>query len=192
MVKIVNQMKEETKKKIGLANKGRKPSVLAIQNSIKARKGKKLSQNHREKLSKCKKGITPSNFNEMQKKSWKDRTGRIGYWFGKKRTYKNPPERNKKISEALSGAKHWNWLGGNKSYSVDWTQTLKRSIRERDKYICCICGSPQNDRALDVHHIDYNKKNCNPDNLISLCNSCHIKTNFNRNYWTNLFKKYDK
>jgi hypothetical protein len=37
------------------------------------------------------------------------------------------------------------------------------------------------------NHIDYNKKNCNPNNLISLCNSCHSKTNFDRKYWINYF-----
>jgi len=27
------------------------------------------------------------------------------------------------------------------------------------------------------------KKNCNPDNLLTLCKNCHQKTNFNRKYW---------
>ena len=30
---------------------------------------------------------------------------------------------------------------------------------------------------LSVHHVDYNKQNSVPDNLISLCRGCHIKTN---------------
>lgn len=38
-----------------------------------------------------------------------------------------------------------------------------------------------------VHHIDYNKLNCNPNNLITLCKSCHMKTNFNREYWLDYF-----
>ncbi len=37
-------------------------------------------------------------------------------------------------------------------------------------------------RYLD-NHIDYNKKNSNLNNLITLCGSCHTKTNTNRNYW---------
>lgn len=40
-----------------------------------------------------------------------------------------------------------------------------------------------------VHHINYNKRNNNPSNLISLCRRCHSKTNFNREYWLNYFKK---
>ena len=35
---------------------------------------------------------------------------------------------------------------------------------------------------------DYNKKNCDPTNLITLCRFCHAKTNYNRNYWMNYFQ----
>ena len=78
------------------------------------------------------------------------------------------------------------WQGGIsfEPYSVDWTKTLKRSIRQRDNYVCQICSK---EPATFVHHKDYNKLNCNPDNLITLCNSCHAKTNFNRNYWLQFF-----
>lgn len=87
------------------------------------------------------------------------------------------------------GKKHWNWRGGlsKEGYSQDWTETLRRSIRERDRYVCKICGLIQGDLAHDVHHIDYNKKNCNPDNLITLCHSCHQHTNKNREYWVKYF-----
>ena len=69
------------------------------------------------------------------------------------------------------------WRGGKsfEEYTVDWKSTLKISIRERDHYTCGICGLPQGDEALCVHHIDYNKQNCNPDNLISLHRECHLK-----------------
>jgi len=78
-----------------------------------------------------------------------------------------------------------NWQGGIsfEPYSVDWVDTLKRSIRERYKYICQICNSYGN----NIHHVDYNKKNCNPSNLICLCRSCHCKTNFDREKWTKYF-----
>lgn len=36
---------------------------------------------------------------------------------------------------------------------------------------------------IDVHHIDYNKNNNNKDNLISLCISCHVKSNWKRKDW---------
>jgi 5-methylcytosine-specific restriction endonuclease McrA len=84
------------------------------------------------------------------------------------------------------------WQGGisYEPYSVDWTNTLRRSIRERDKYICRLCKKPQEEIAHDVHHIDYDKKNCDPNNLITLCHNCHIKTNYKRDYWEYYFKKF--
>jgi len=45
-----------------------------------------------------------------------------------------------------------------------------------------------NKKQLDVHHINYNKKNCDINNLVSLCRSCHMKTNFNREYWIKYFE----
>jgi len=87
-----------------------------------------------------------------------------------------------------------NWKGGKsfEKYTTDWTDELKDIIRERDGYICYICGTHQDElngfnQKLDVHHIDYDKQNCNPENLISLCRSCHVKTNYNREYWLNYF-----
>lgn len=47
-----------------------------------------------------------------------------------------------------------------------------------------ICGSNEN---LVVHHIDYDKKNNNHNNLITLCSICHGKTNGNRKYWIKYF-----
>ena len=62
---------------------------------------------------------------------------------------------------------------------------IKKIIRARDEFRCKICGVSENSmpRVLDVHHIDYDKHNLSPANLISLCRSCHAKTNSNREYW---------
>jgi hypothetical protein len=107
---------------------------------------------------------------------------RIAWNKGKKRWWSAPGSFKKGEN---CGDKNHNWKGGIsfEPYSVDWTQTLKRSIRERDKYTCQICKCQP--EVLFIHHIDYNKQNCNSNNLISLCNSCHSKTNYNREYWIN-------
>jgi hypothetical protein len=106
--------------------------------------------------------------------------------------YLNSPETRKKMSNAKKGM----WWGekiithATKIYSVDWTNSLRISIRERDHYTCQLCGEKQGDRAFSVHHIDYNKQNCDPVNLITLCGHCHSKTNLNnREYWIEYFKK---
>lgn len=91
---------------------------------------------------------------------------------------------------------HPNWRGGisNLPYSFDFNEELKELIRKRDNYQCQICGKKQIDldsfhKKLSVHHVDYNKVNQNPDNLITLCSTCHMRTNFNREYWMNYFNQ---
>lgn len=86
-----------------------------------------------------------------------------------------------------------NWRGGKsfEPYPLGWTRTFKEQVRLRDKYQCVLCGKPEveNNRRLDVHHIDYNKNNLQLDNLVSLCMSCHRQTNFHREKWQSHFDK---
>lgn len=101
-------------------------------------------------------------------------------------------ETKEKISKSSSGEKSCHWLGGKsfELYSKEFNERLKRSIRKRDGYKCMECKYSQKDlkKTLAVHHIDYNKKNNNPENLISLCNQCHAKTNYRREDWIQYFK----
>lgn len=90
-------------------------------------------------------------------------------------------------------AENSNWYINGKSleiYPLEFNKELKETIRKRDNYTCQICGksAKDNGRALDVHHIDYNKQNLNPNNLISLCISCHMKTNYNRDIYIEYFE----
>lgn len=100
---------------------------------------------------------------------------------------KHSIETRRKIGDAERGEKHFNWQGGIsfEPYSLEWTNTLRRSIRERDNYICQASGQYGN----IVHHIDYNKKNCNSVNLITLSKSWNSKVNYNREYWTDYFNE---
>jgi len=85
------------------------------------------------------------------------------------------------------------WIDGRSfiPYSKSFSKELKRQIRLRDNYTCQRCGVKEGEykQALDSHHIDYNKLNCNYDNLISLCNSCNGIVNGNRKYWIWYFKE---
>jgi hypothetical protein len=78
------------------------------------------------------------------------------------------------------------WRGGLsfEPYPNTWTFALREMIRNRDGRKCCICGIGETVKRHDVHHIDYDKKNTNPHNLITLCVPCHRKTNYKREYWT--------
>lgn len=86
-----------------------------------------------------------------------------------------------------SGENHPNWKGGQKDYPYKFNHTLKELIRKRDNYICQLCHKEQNGQRLDIHHINYNRYDLRVINLISLCMSCHRKTNFNREYYIELF-----
>lgn len=71
----------------------------------------------------------------------------------------------------------------NSPYPIEWRSIVRKLIRERDQHTCQLCGATPTDRAFPVHHIDYVKGNICPDNLITLCHSCHPKTNHDRPYW---------
>ncbi len=79
-----------------------------------------------------------------------------------------------------------------KTYSPFWHK-IRKLICQRDQHTCQECGVSISDgKRINVHHIDYDITNNNPDNLISLCSSCHTKTNFNRIDWINYFNRNSK
>lgn len=69
-------------------------------------------------------------------------------------------------------------------YARGFNKGLKDRIKERDGNCCQLCSETED---LHVHHIDYNKKNNGDNNLITLCKKCHNITNFNREFWTQVF-----
>jgi len=83
-----------------------------------------------------------------------------------------------------SGNGHYNWKGGisKEPYCQDWGKDLKEFVKERDGYKCmnpdCWCK----DKTLSVHHINYNKKSCGPENLITVCRSCNTRANKDREW----------
>jgi len=106
-------------------------------------------------------------------------------------------ETKKKMSIAHKG-KHTGknshfWRGGIsfEPYSPLFNKHIKERVRVRDNFICQVCGIPELEcyKKHVVHHVDYNKKNSKLSNLTTLCNSCHVKTNFNRKYWREHFKE---
>ncbi len=79
---------------------------------------------------------------------------------------------------------HPNWEGGKSDLNavrhllseVSWQETA-RKVRKRDGHVCQMCGEFGVGRSLDVHHIVpvVSGGNNHPDNLITLCISCHRK-----------------
>ena len=158
---------EKTKQKISVANSGKQRSEEFKQKISIANKGKILSAKTRQKMSVAFRGRIVS-----------------------KKT-------REKISEALKGrprpdlrgSNHPNWRGGSSDpYPIGWNHHLREMIRERDKFTCVLCGKAQTTQRHPVHHINYEKDDLRPKNLITLCTTCHSKTNGDRKYWTALFE----
>jgi hypothetical protein len=78
-----------------------------------------------------------------------------------------------------------NWQGGKsfEEYGIDFNDILKNKIRERDDHTCNLCLVKDAFSNFPVHHINYNKKDNNEKNLITMCPICHLKTNFHRDDW---------
>ena len=103
------------------------------------------------------------------------------------------PEHRAKQRAANMGPNGSNWQGGisRDPYGWDFNDALKEEVRRRDGHRCQLCGTPQAEcrTSLPVHHVDYDKTNSDPVNLVALCAPCHAKTNKNRKHWTALFQE---
>ena len=206
------RISDETRQKLSESHKGKKASNETRQKQRLVKLGKKRSPHSEETKKKIGLANSIANFGhkhseETKRKMSISNTGIKKPMVSLALTGKKRPEEvkrkvslsllghtvsdctKKKLSEANKGEKSYLWKGGIsfESYTINWTETLRRSIRERDHYTCQLGGEIQGNVAFSVHHIDYNKKNCDPKNLITLCRKCHAKTNQNREYWKKFF-----
>ena len=177
----------ETRDKLKIVNNGKSNPRYGVEVSKETSKKMSISQSGRkhseETLIKMRNYI-PWNKDKVGVFS-KEALRKIGE-ASKGRKYSK--EVCKKISVAKLGDKNPQWQGGISfaSYGRDFNEVLKESIRKRDKYCCRLCNVFESNRKHQVHHIDYNKKNNGPNNLITLCVCCHARTNSNRKYWENI------
>ncbi|MHA2239803.1 MAG: HNH endonuclease [Candidatus Hodarchaeales archaeon] len=82
-------------------------------------------------------------------------------------------ETRKKLSIAHTGSKEWRGFVEEKRYP-GFSKRLKKYIKDRDNHECqaCYCDLKGSNRAR-VHHIDGDKKNPDPENLVLVCVACH-------------------
>ena len=170
-----------------------------------SKKGKKHTEEHNNKISKTRieKGIAKGENNPMYGKKHTDEAKklirkanqdkRMSEEFKSIRSekYKGIGNPNYGNGDKISGENHWNWQDGisDNPYPQEFKKELKQQILERDDHTCqCPNCTIENPKRMHVHHIDYDKKNNNPKNLITLCGSCHIKTNYNRKYFTEFYQ----
>ena len=201
------KLKENAKNNPNYGMKGKKHKEETIKKQSLAKIGKKQTDETKKKRSDKLKGRITSpntlfakdnkvnlNRTPSEETRYKMKNSHVGlmhsglFKIGNKinNGIKRTPEEIEKNRQAHLGEKCFFWKGGiaYNPYPVDWTESLKRAIRERDHYICQVCSNYGN----EVHHINYNKIDCNPNNLITLCSNCHSKTGFDREKWKEFFK----
>ena len=158
-LKGMYHLSEETKQKLSEAFRGEKHPMFGRRGEKNPAFGKNLSKDHRQKISEALRG---RHLSEEHK--WK-------------------------LSEANRGEKSSSWNGGSSflPYPLVFNGSLKRLIKKRDRDQCQNPDCEQKPCYLVVHHIDYNKENCHPLNLITLCVSCNSKANNYRKEWEKLY-----
>lgn len=57
----------------------------------------------------------------------------------------------------------------------DYCQDYRKTAFDLYPHVCAVCNYNEDEDLLEVHHIDENRMNNNPDNLIILCCNCHKK-----------------
>lgn len=142
--------------------------------------------------------MPPSMKGKKQTPEWKEkiRLANLGSKRNEKSRRKMSEVHLGKILPERSKEKHWNWKGGisNNPYPKIFNKLLKFKIRQRDNFTCCLCSiseeehKKKNGRVLSINHIDFNKNNCDVDNLNTLCARCNTLINKDREKWIKYFK----
>lgn len=128
--------------------------------------------------------LTEDYINNKQKLKYKCPEGHVHYMsYGKFKYGRECPTcaviRN-------TGPGNHAWKGGisYEPYCPIWKdKEYKEDIKKRDDFKCLnpYCNSKRSN-DLVIHHVDYDKKNCSPKNLITVCRSCNNKANKDRKW----------
>lgn len=170
----------ETRRKISMANKRRLPEIYRKVGL--ALKGIKFNEERRRKISESRKGM---KFSEAHRKSLSLSLKGNHRNRGKKHSL----EARRKMSLALKGSRNPRWKGGigREPYPFEFNTKLKEKIKHRDNFSCMNPDCWGTIDKLSVHHINYDKDDCNLLNLITLCMSCNSRANSGRNGWQELY-----
>ena len=195
--RIVSKM---TRKKLSEANKGRIVSKMTRKKLSESLKGHDVSEETKAKLSNVTKKYYENNAGywlgkKLSKKHKQKLNGRKlseemkqKMSEDKKEFFKNNPEARRKLSEIAKKQfedprNHPSWKGGIscEPYCQIWSDDeYKEDLKERDGNQCLNPDCWSNSNTICLHHIDYDKKNCHPWNLITVCISCNGRANKNR------------
>jgi 5-methylcytosine-specific restriction endonuclease McrA len=166
-------------------------------------KHKKLSEEHKRKISEAGKGKVAWNkgvtgyYKASEEQKEKQSKLRKGIWKNSKEAIEkirvkaigrgHTLESRLKMSEGRKGTKHWHWEGGKTSENLRIRNGIKiqlwrSAVFSRDGFTCQKCG--QVGGQLNVHHIlsfrDNKEIRTAINNGITFCKLCHIS--FHKKY----------
>ena len=133
--------------------------------------GRKHTKESKVKMSAWQIGRKMSEETKEKMRKSSARKGKASYWRGR------------------FGKEHPRWNGGSKpqGYCLEFTKDLKIYIKDLDDNKCSNPSCWDNNSTLCVHHVDYNRKNCVVENLITICRSCNTRANKDRDMWQQLY-----
>jgi hypothetical protein len=196
-----------------MPKKGYKQTAEHIKNNSDANKGNTHSEETKKKMREPRPNFAGENHPMYGKTLSEEHKKKLGLkgknhpMFGKTHS----EETKNKMSEAKEGENNTmygrcgplspmygrcgplspTWKGGIscEPYCDVWLdKEYKQYIKDRDGNVCLNpeCNGISN--KLCLHHINYNKKECEPLNLITICLSCNAKANFNRKWHQSWYK----
>ncbi len=198
------RLSEETKNKISKNNakyfKGKKCTEERKIKISKATKGKNKGKHfspltefkkgssgfsggsHSEKTRKIMRRIKRGKpWPEARRKAQEDRKGKP---YVQRKPRKPYPKSRKLKSKPV--------IKNGKEYHPNW-HVIRKEIYKRDNWTCQECGIKCHNttkKKIQCHHIDYDESNNEGFNLITLCASCHGRTNGSRKDWIKYFKGF--
>lgn len=187
---------EEYKRKMSEALKGKKRSSPSEEHKRKiseANTGKVRSEEAKRKISEALKGKTHSE--ERKRKNSERQKGRKHSEETKRKMSCRivSEETRKKLSCTHQGISIEEWDGfiACEPYCDVWVDNeFKESIKERDGYKCLNpdCWKNCDHLPLCIMHINNIKKDCHPSNLITGCISCNTRAMKDRKWWTSWYR----
>jgi len=154
-------------------------------------KKKIFSEEHRKNIGKLRKGKKRPKHSERMRGESNPFYGKLHSKYSKEKMSekrKGVKRSNESVIKqvlSIMGENNPNWKGGitcDPYCDVWYDKDYKKSIQKRDGYRCLNPVCSKNDDVISVHHINYNKQDCHPLNLITICRSCNTKANFNRRW----------
>jgi len=187
MSKSSTNPSEETRRKKSIAIKGKRKGKT-YEEIFGEEKAKILRELRRISRTGKNNPMYGKQYTEEEKgKNRESHLGEKNGFYGKKHTEESRRKNRESHLGKNLGPENPNWKGGIscEPYCDIWLdKEFKESIKERDGYKCLNpdCWKNCNHLPIDIHHIDYNKKNCKPSNLIALCRSCNSRANKDREW----------